>query len=272
MLIALLAVLGVDLIVIVALVGALLGRRRWLKRQPGRLRRGDQGLLRSDAPSPAATAYVAAQLEGEGHQVLSEREIEATSAPRGQAGHLRRVSQRSHHRPDLAVLPAVSPLRRATEPPARSRRDRAVEGQGTQGGPGRERSEMRERAARTEDAGMRSVPATPIAIEVELTNKSARRLDEILRPGGERLSPSSSPARSRGGRRVRRSWFRRVVPPQRRGGPVAGLAGQEEGRPLGRPSHNPRCLGNALWRYLRASRCRSAGRQPTAGCCRRTWR
>jgi hypothetical protein len=35
MLIALLAVLGVDLIVIVVLVGAMLGRRRWVKRQPG---------------------------------------------------------------------------------------------------------------------------------------------------------------------------------------------------------------------------------------------
>jgi Protein of unknown function (DUF2550) len=35
MLIALLAVLGVDLIAIVVLVGALLGRRRWIKNQPG---------------------------------------------------------------------------------------------------------------------------------------------------------------------------------------------------------------------------------------------
>jgi hypothetical protein len=35
MLIALLVVLGVDLIVIVVLVALLLGRRRWVKRQPG---------------------------------------------------------------------------------------------------------------------------------------------------------------------------------------------------------------------------------------------
>lgn len=35
MLIALLAVLGVDLIVIVVLVGAMLLRRRWVRRQPG---------------------------------------------------------------------------------------------------------------------------------------------------------------------------------------------------------------------------------------------
>lgn len=35
MLIALLALLGVDLIVIVVLLALVLGRRRWLKRQPG---------------------------------------------------------------------------------------------------------------------------------------------------------------------------------------------------------------------------------------------
>jgi Protein of unknown function (DUF2550) len=35
MLIALLAVLGVDLIVLVAVAALVLGRRRWLKRQPG---------------------------------------------------------------------------------------------------------------------------------------------------------------------------------------------------------------------------------------------
>jgi hypothetical protein len=35
MLIALLAVLGVDIIVVVAFAGLVLGRRRWLKRQPG---------------------------------------------------------------------------------------------------------------------------------------------------------------------------------------------------------------------------------------------
>ena len=38
MLIALLAVLGVDLIVIVALLGILLVRRRWVSRQPGAFR------------------------------------------------------------------------------------------------------------------------------------------------------------------------------------------------------------------------------------------
>jgi hypothetical protein len=47
MVIALLAVLGVDLIAIVVLLGALLARRRWVKRQPGaysgaiRVRSGD---------------------------------------------------------------------------------------------------------------------------------------------------------------------------------------------------------------------------------------
>jgi ABC-type transporter Mla subunit MlaD len=35
MLIALLAVLGVDLVVLVAFAALVLGRRRWLKRQPG---------------------------------------------------------------------------------------------------------------------------------------------------------------------------------------------------------------------------------------------
>jgi hypothetical protein len=35
MIIALLVVLGVDLVVVVALAAAVVGRRRWLKRQPG---------------------------------------------------------------------------------------------------------------------------------------------------------------------------------------------------------------------------------------------
>ena len=38
MLIALLAVLGVDLIVLVAFAALVLGRKRWVKRQPGVLR------------------------------------------------------------------------------------------------------------------------------------------------------------------------------------------------------------------------------------------
>jgi hypothetical protein len=38
MLIALLAVLGVDLIVVVALAAFVLGRKRWVKRQPGAFR------------------------------------------------------------------------------------------------------------------------------------------------------------------------------------------------------------------------------------------
>jgi hypothetical protein len=38
MLIALLAVLGVDLIVVVALLALVLSRKRWVKRQPGAFR------------------------------------------------------------------------------------------------------------------------------------------------------------------------------------------------------------------------------------------
>ena len=53
MLIALLAILGVDLIVIVIFAAAVLGRRRWLKQQPGeffgavRVTRGDVHGLKS---------------------------------------------------------------------------------------------------------------------------------------------------------------------------------------------------------------------------------
>ena len=41
--------------------------------------------------------------------------------------------------------------------------------------------DVRERDPRTEDTGMRSVPAGLIAIEVELTPKSPKRLREIIR-------------------------------------------------------------------------------------------
>jgi hypothetical protein len=46
MLIALLIALGVDLAVVVVFAVFLFGRRRWLKRQPRRTRRGDPGVGR----------------------------------------------------------------------------------------------------------------------------------------------------------------------------------------------------------------------------------
>jgi hypothetical protein len=46
MLIALLAVLGVDLIVLVAFVASALTRKRWVKRQPGSFRGGGSGRRR----------------------------------------------------------------------------------------------------------------------------------------------------------------------------------------------------------------------------------
>src|SRR5688500_1403395 len=48
MLIALLAVLGVDLIVIVALLAFVLSRKRWVKRQPGPFR-GARGVRSGDS-------------------------------------------------------------------------------------------------------------------------------------------------------------------------------------------------------------------------------
>jgi hypothetical protein len=45
-LIALLVALGVDLIVVVGFAALVLGRKRWLKRQPGRIRRRDSSLQR----------------------------------------------------------------------------------------------------------------------------------------------------------------------------------------------------------------------------------
>ncbi|MEJ8670158.1 hypothetical protein WKI71_22280 [Streptomyces sp. MS1.AVA.1] len=48
MLVALLAVLGVNLLVVVALLAALLGRRRWLARRPGAFR-GAARVVEGDA-------------------------------------------------------------------------------------------------------------------------------------------------------------------------------------------------------------------------------
>jgi hypothetical protein len=113
------------------------------------------------------------------------------------------------HRPDLVVVPAGHPLfslrgdgpssvecSDGSRPAAHARtREPAglptgqVSGSGSQGpssprtqGGGRASAlDVRERDPRTEDTGMRSVPAGLIAIEVELTPKSPKRLRQIIR-------------------------------------------------------------------------------------------
>jgi hypothetical protein len=61
MVIALLAVLGVDLIVIVVLLGAVLARRRWVSHQPGTFKSWSQkgsgggGILWADTVSRSAS-------------------------------------------------------------------------------------------------------------------------------------------------------------------------------------------------------------------------
>jgi hypothetical protein len=129
-----------------------------------------------------------AQLLGEhyGHErVLTEREIvlaeQIAERPLASAmvGTLPNGAPRMH-RADLAVRPEGHPLIRPSA-------DEETGPQGpssprTQGGWQGERTDSCvTRSHPTEDSGMRSVPAALIAIEVELTPKSPRRLESILR-------------------------------------------------------------------------------------------
>ena len=66
MIIALLAVLDVDLIVIAALLASVLTRRRWMRRQPGHV----QGLYESPAAASADSATLAPRLRSLGRDIL----------------------------------------------------------------------------------------------------------------------------------------------------------------------------------------------------------
>ncbi len=124
----------------------------------------------------AAVARVGARLELAGQRVLSEREIEARERAEGKRVYsAERRYGKGFHRPDLVLLgdsPSASDWGPAW--PSSSR---------TQGGQRGERTGVREQDGSTEDAEMRRATRAiqPIAVEVELTDKSARRLDEILR-------------------------------------------------------------------------------------------
>ena len=58
MIIALLAVLGVNLIVIVVLLGVMLSCRRWVSHQPDAFKRAIRVVLRRYASPPAAGRFV----------------------------------------------------------------------------------------------------------------------------------------------------------------------------------------------------------------------
>lgn len=124
----------------------------------------------------AVAASVTVQLERSGHRVLSEREIEARERAEGRRVLSAQGRSGRYHRPDLVILPPDFPFALDWGPawPSSSR---------TQGGQRGERTDVREQDGSTEDAEMRRATRViqPIAIEVELTDKSAHRLDELLR-------------------------------------------------------------------------------------------
>jgi ABC-type nitrate/sulfonate/bicarbonate transport system permease component len=91
------------------------------------------------------------------------------------------------------------------------------------------------RPALPEDTGMRRAPAAPIAVEVELTDKSARRLDEILRAWRRSLaagqfdrvrylcSPRALPYVSRAVKRMGGEWTVDVVALEGSGDLLTGI-------------------------------------------------
>lgn len=149
-------------------------------------RRGLQAVGRHELSTPtfspvtlvhsAVTARVGAQLERAGHRVLSEREIFARERAEGKRVFSAECRSRRYHRPDLVIMPPDSPSASdwGAAWPSSSR---------TQGGQRGERTSVREQDGSTEDAEMRRATRLiqPIAVEVELTDKSARRLDQLLR-------------------------------------------------------------------------------------------
>lgn len=160
----------------------------------------------------AATARVAIGLEGAGQRVLSEHEIEARERAEGRRIFSAEFRSGRFHRPDLVILPVA-----VEHAPAQAEEKRLVQTEGTsswsvdrpqargRAGPSSARTQdaaLGGAKRKSEDAAMRSVPrassgrggsadqlpmrsipgaSKPIAVEVELTDKSARRLDAILR-------------------------------------------------------------------------------------------
>jgi hypothetical protein len=120
-------------------------------------------------------AYLAATLERDGEELLSERELLAHERAMAQRDFSLKLAGDHHHRPDMIALPAKA----ATASdwgrvwPSSSR---------TQGGRRGERTDVRDQGGRTEDAEMHSATHViqPIAVELELTVKANDRLDRIL--------------------------------------------------------------------------------------------
>lgn len=122
--------------------------------------------------------------EHHGHdRILTERELVLAERIEGKPIASAKVGELPGgprlHRPDLVILPSASSLRASASDwgadwPSSSR---------TQGGRRHERTDVREQVGPTEDNEMRSAKQflQPIAVEVELTPKSPRRLEELIR-------------------------------------------------------------------------------------------
>jgi hypothetical protein len=203
--------------VAVCVDAGLLERLELVRSEPGLLRATREGLryaglgLPVAVVSPGAVDHwlrcaATAQLLGEefGHErILTEREIvlaeqiEERPIASAKVGELPNGAPRMH-RADLAVLPEGHSLISSSVPgasspagaeawdsgyPASSRGTTSPSSSRTQGGGRCERTDVRERDPRTEDTEMRSATSfiRPIAVEVELTPKSPRRLEGIIR-------------------------------------------------------------------------------------------
>jgi hypothetical protein len=130
----------------------------------------------------AAAARVLAQLERTGHRVLSEREIEARERAQGKRVFSAECRSGRYHRPDLIILAPVSHStpERNNELSTEVSSTAAWELQGPSS-PRTQGEAFAGRKGEPEDTGMRRASAAPIAVEVELTDKSARRLDDLMR-------------------------------------------------------------------------------------------
>jgi hypothetical protein len=133
----------------------------------------------------SVVAHLAAVLEGTGAQLLAERELRAHERALGKRQFSLTLPRGKHHRPDLVILPADPGSTLLEAEVHSSASDLGRQGPSssrTQGGRRSERTAVRERADRTEDTEMRSVPGVskPIAVEVELSEKSNARLDAIV--------------------------------------------------------------------------------------------
>ena len=173
--------------------GRLLKRFRVLAGDPSLLCATSGGLRYAGLHLKPATVHLAslehrlrcasaAQLlsqEFDPDQILSERQLTYAERLAGKPLFSARLPSAQLHRPDLVVLPNAAADGASASDwgcvwPSSSR---------TQGGPRRERTDVRDQAARTEDKEIRRAThiTQPIAVEVELSAKNPQRLTAIIR-------------------------------------------------------------------------------------------